>query len=151
MKSVKFLILFTILYQINLSAQPNYKNAVGLNISRGYGLSIKHFIKQQTAFEINTSYDFRKSNLCNNALQIALKCIMHTNIRKVKGLNWYYGVELVFLHIKDETSSNYGLNFGLGLDYKLGKTPINISIDFFPSFISYGYNNNLNLNLRYAF
>lgn len=76
----------------------------------------------------------------------------HTNISSVAGLKWYLGggaginfwsYDSIYKGLGVNTSTTTFNVFGLvGLDYKLSNAPINISIDWAPTFfIGDGYYN----------
>jgi hypothetical protein len=77
----------------------------------------------------------------------------HHNIQGLPGLRWYAGpgVHLQF----NETSSNYfGIDGVVGLDWKIKNVPINLSLDWQPSF-DFTNNNNFKgefggLSIRYV-
>jgi hypothetical protein len=134
----------------------SYKTAIGVKVWDGGGLSIKHFIKPSAALEgILYFWDkgFRVTGLYE----------YHGEINGAQGLKWYVGggAHLGFYDYKNDPYYNnnsqtfIGIDGVLGLDYKFNKAPINISLDWQPSF-EFGNNRGFvgswgGLGIRYAF
>jgi outer membrane protein W len=77
------------------------------------------------------------------------------------GLNWYYGAGLsvYFWRFEDITnlssSSSLGLQGYVGLDYTFKKSPINVTLDWTPTFFINGFTSGLGtrfggLGIRYT-
>jgi hypothetical protein len=138
--SILWLSFFATISQAQ-SLGSDYKTALGVKIYPG-ALSVKHFIKSNVAVEglgYFYNYGFRLTGLYE----------IHGNINGAPGLKWYVGPGA---HIgtwndqwkKDFPTRQNGLQLGidgvLGLDYKFNGAPINLSIDWQPSFNLVGYN-----------
>lgn len=130
----------------SLSAQKmalgsDYKTAVGLKYYPA-GLTAKTFIQSNTAIEgllLFWNYGIRVTGLYE----------IYGNINNVDGLKWYVGpgAHLGFWNNKwtDKfPERDGGVQFGIdgvaGLDYKIKGAPVNVSLDWQPSFTFIGYN-----------
>jgi hypothetical protein len=124
------------------SAQKqNYKTAIGLKFSPT-SLTFKHFLEKNNALEIqlqNWIYGFRVTGLYE----------VHKPIKELTGLKWYYGggAHIAFYNEQwkwqkeydGQHTSSIGIDGVLGLDYKFESLPINLSLDWQPSFDLIGY------------
>jgi hypothetical protein len=136
--------------QSNFESQ-DYKTAVGVKFYPG-AISIKHFVDDKAAVE-GLGYFF------NYGFRITGLYEIHGDIGNAPGLKWYIGpgVHLGFYDQKYGGSTSVGVDGVLGLDYKFKGAPINVSLDWQPSF-EFGnkYNNGFNgnwggLGIRYVF
>ena len=130
MKPTKFLVVAIMLLAIstNASAQANYKTAVGVKFYPG-ALSIKHFVSDKNAVE-GLAYFF------DRGLRVTGLYEIHSSIDDVPGLNWYVGpgVHVSSYNAKNSGGVGLGVDGVLGLDYKIQSAPINLSLDWQPSF-----------------
>ena len=122
------------------SLGSDYQTAVGVKIYPG-ALSVKHFIKDDVALErlgYFWRYGFRVTGLYE----------FHGDINNAPGLKWYIGPGAHIGFWNNDWSKRYpdrsdGVNVGvdgvLGLDYKIKGAPINLSLDWQPSFNIIGY------------
>ena len=119
----------------NVSAQKgtsyntsdSYKTAVGVKFYPG-SLTIKHFINANTALE-GIAYFY-------NGVRVTGLYEIHGNINDVNGLRWYVGpgAHVGFYNTKYGGGSSIGIDGVLGLDYKFKGAPLNVSLDWQPSF-----------------
>ena len=121
----------------------NYKTAVGFKFYPT-GVTVKHFVKSNAALE-GIGYFW------NDGFRITGLYEYHGNINGAPGLKWYVGpgAHIGFWNNgyyrerhweidEDERRRAYlGLDGVLGLDYKINKAPINLSLDWQPS-VSFG-------------
>lgn len=128
-----------------LQAQSSYNSAIGLRLGYPASISYKTFVSSKAAVE--GILGFRSSNVGWRWINIGAAYQVHNPISEVAGLQWYYGAGAsVFLwSFKDdvifENSANvsFGIQGYLGLDYKFAEAPINISLDWVPTFFISGY------------
>ncbi len=76
---------------------------------------------------------------------------MHNDLSSVTdGLYWYYGAGAAayfwnfdnsFITGEDQSNLSIGLQGYLGLDYQFAGAPVNISVDWVPTFFLSGYAN----------
>ena len=111
----------------------DYETALGVKVWDGGGVSLKHFIQPNAALE-GIAYFYSHGTRITGLYEI------HGNIGGAPGLRWYLGpgahVGFYNAHYLDaHTSATYaGVDGVLGLDYKFKDAPINVSLDWQPSF-----------------
>jgi hypothetical protein len=148
---------------LTLSAQSmgqTYKTALGLKVwGDGGGISIKNFVNSNNAVE-GVGYFWERG------ARIVGLYEFHYDIEGAPGLKWYIGpgAHLGFYNDRyydrryydgDGSGSYIGLDGVLGLDYKFDQVPINLSLDWQPSF-EFGVNRGFigswgGLGIRYTF
>jgi hypothetical protein len=112
--------------EVNTSS--SYTTAVGLKFYPG-ALSVKHFTSDNVAIEglgYFWNYGFRITGLYE----------FYHDISGVEGLKWYVGpgVHVGFYDTRYGGGTSLGIDGVLGLDYKFQGAPINMSVDWQPSF-----------------
>jgi len=128
--------LFAGFSSVAQSMGSSYRTAIGVKFWPG-GISIKHFIEDNRALEgIAYFWDhgFRFTGLYE----------IHGDISGAEGLKWYIGPGAHIGaynsgwyrdgHYYSSGSASFGIDGVLGLDYKITGAPINLSLDFQPSF-----------------
>ncbi len=144
-KHTLFIFLF-VLFTAASSFGQNYNSAIGLRFGYPTSVSYKKFLNEKNALELYAgfrgfgSYSYLSANV---AYQI------HNPIKSVEGLSWYYGLGAGAYIYSFDSGFNYGdsgkLSIGLsgylGLDYSFKDTPINLSVDWVPTFFLTGYGN----------
>lgn len=136
--------------QSHSTYSSSYKTALGVKIWNGGGISLKHFFEGNNAGELIGYFwiqGFRFTGLYE----------IHGNIEGATGLKWYIGpgAHVGVYNSKYSGNSYIGIDGVLGLDYKFQGAPINMSLDWQPSF-EFGtgrgfYGNWGGLGIRYAF
>jgi hypothetical protein len=145
MKKIKcnlFIFAFTLLTGPFLFAQSldhNYKTALGVKVwGDGGGISLKHFVGATHAVE-GLGYFW------NRGARIVGLYEFHYTFPDAPGLLWYVGpgAHVGFYNNRyydnrfadgDGSGSYIGVDGVLGLDYKFKGAPINLSLDWQPSF-----------------
>lgn len=129
---------------------PSYKTALGVKVWDGGGISFKHFLTGKNAIEL-IGYFWNRGTRITGLYEI------HGPISGASGLLWYIGpgAHVGFYNSKYGDASYIGLDGVLGLDYKFKGAPINISLDWQPSF-EFGDNRGFvgswgGLGIRYTF
>jgi hypothetical protein len=148
MKRITFLAIFSLLFALQTTKAQNYKSAVGLRLGYPTSISYKHFLNEKGAVEVTGGF----RSFAGYARYVALNASyqQHTPIPTVEGLKWYAGGGLgVNFWSYDSFYKALGVNttsttfsvFGMiGLDYKIANMPVNVSIDWAPTFfIGSGY------------
>ena len=149
------LLLFTfsiVKAQNKTETSSNYQHAVGVKIFDGGGFSYKQFLNGNNAAEI-IGYFYTKGFRLTGLYEI------HNDISSTAGLKWYYGVGAHMGFYKSlnghDRSTVLGADGVIGLDYKINSAPINISLDWQPSFefaSGFGFNGSWGgLGIRYTF
>jgi len=160
MKTCSLFILvvgFSMLSLSNSLAQ-NYKTAVGARIGYPLTLSGKYFIDESIAVEANLGL---RAFSGYSWVALSAAGLKHKPLDVLDGLNWYYGAGLsVYFWRFDQintlsSSSSLGLQGYVGLDYTFKRTPINITLDWTPTFFIKGYPSGLGtrfggLGIRYT-
>lgn len=119
---------------IDVNAQSigrTYKTALGVKVWDGGGISFKTFLVPDKALEL-IGYFNRYGTRISGLYEI------HGNIEGVPGLKWYAGpgAHISFYNYKGFYGDKAiaGIDGVLGLDYKINKAPLNLSVDWQPSF-----------------
>jgi hypothetical protein len=119
----------------------DYTTAIGVKVYPG-ALSVKHFIKSNVALE-GLGYFWQYGSRITGLYEF------HGNVSGASGLKWYAGPGAHIGFWNNKWKSDYptrengvaiGVDGVLGLDYKFKGAPINLSIDWQPSFNLVGYN-----------
>lgn len=134
-------------HSINSSS---YTTALGVKVWDGGGISLKHFFTTNNAGEL-IGYFWNRGTRLTGLYEI------HGNFADASGLKWYIGpgVHIGFYNDKYGNGPFAGIDGVLGLDYKFHGAPINMSLDWQPSF-EFGnnrgfYGNWGGLGVRYTF
>ncbi len=112
----------------SINSSTNYTTAIGVKFYPG-AISVKHFTNDNTAIEA-LGYFWSKGVRITGLYEI------HGDINSLIGLKWYVGpgAHLGFYQAKYGGGNSIGVDGVLGLDYKIEGAPINLSIDWQPSF-----------------
>jgi len=128
----------------------SYTTALGVKVWDGGGISIKHFVSDNNALE-GIGYFWTQGVRITGLFEI------HGPISGTTGLKWYVGpgAHIGFYNTKFGNGSFAGIDAVLGLDYKFKGVPINMSLDWQPSF-EFGDNRGFvgswgGLGIRYTF
>jgi hypothetical protein len=129
----------------------DYKTALGLRGGWGYGLTIKHFLGEKSAVEGLLSSHW-------SGFEITGLYEIHNPAFEVDRLKWFYGGGAHLGSYGSSYAGGTGIMIGvdgiLGLDYSFSEFPINISVDWKPSFNIVGYSHFYNggaFSIRYIF
>jgi hypothetical protein len=140
------------------SSGSDYKTGVGVKFLDGAGITLKHFVNEKAALEgIGFFWD--------RGARITALYELHFDISGAPGLKWYIGpgVHVGFYRYKYkydrydryDGGSFAGVDGVLGLDYKIKNAPLNLSVDWQPSF-EFGLNRGFTgswggFGIRYTF
>ena len=115
--------------QSSSANSSTYRTALGVKIWDGGGISLKHFFSDNKAGEL-IGYFWR------NGVRFTGLYEIHGDIGGVEGLIWYIGpgAHIGFYGSKYGDGAFAGIDGVLGLDYKFSEAPINVSLDWQPSF-----------------
>jgi len=152
-KLLTIAILFVVL-TITLNAQ-DYRTSLGIRAGVPYGLTVKHFLSEQNAFEgilASRWGGFVITGLYENEHWTG----------EYPGLNWFWGVGAhigfwdntpYFNHVN--SNAVLGVDGVVGLEYTFDEIPLNLAIDLLPSVNLIGSSgwNGINgaLSFRYVF
>ncbi len=163
MKKLFFIVAMVFAFSAAYS-QSSYKSAIGLRFGYPTSISFKTFVSDKAAFEAFVGY--RRYASFVNYLTVGALYEVHTPITGVDGLSWYYGggASVIFWNYDDVyfrndefKSLNLGIMGVLGLDFKFPNAPVNLSVDWVPTFIiGNAYNDGFRgdagaLSARYTF
>ncbi len=133
----KVVVLFAILFctvsvfgQSKTSNSSSYTTALGVKVWDGGGISLKHFFNGSNNAGELIGYFW------NRGMRITGLYEIHGNFADAAGLKWYIGpgAHVGFYNTKYGDGSVIGIDGVLGLDYKFKGAPINMSLDWQPSF-----------------
>lgn len=152
-----FLVFFILLIVISSQAQSkstnssSYRTALGVKVWDGGGISLKHFFNGTNNAGELIGYFWSRGARFTGLYEI------HGNFADAAGLKWYIGpgAHIGFYNSKYGDGAFAGIDGVIGLDYKFRGAPINMSIDWQPSF-EFGdnrgfYGNWGGLGIRYTF
>lgn len=131
-KIMMMLGFFTFLSTTDIKAQDlgsSYRTAIGAKFYPG-GITLKHFVNSSTALEA-IGYFYNRGSRLTGLYEF------HGNIGGAPGLRWYIGpgAHVAFYNSKFfNGGETVGIDGVVGLDYKFRGAPINISLDWQPSF-----------------
>lgn len=138
------LTLFLATFFLAASAQnstaegPDYKTAIGAKLWTGGGISVKTFIKDNNALEFIGYFD-RFGTRITGLYEI------HGNLSSEGALKWYVGPGAHVGLYKGITA--VGIDGVVGIDYKFTNMPLNLALDWQPSFeLGSGTRNGFNAN-----
>lgn len=115
--------------QSSSANSSTYRTALGVKVWDGGGISLKHFFNDKHAGEL-IAYFWSRGIRFTGLYEI------HGDISDVEGLKWYIGpgAHIGFYNTKYGDGGFIGIDGVIGLDYKFTGAPINISLDWQPSF-----------------
>lgn len=148
-KKLVLALIISVLFLTNVSAQksrsfnsPEYKTAIGLKLFPApYGgaaaITFKHFANPNGAVEA-LGYFWERGGRLTGLYEF------HFDIGDVKGFKWFVGpgAHVAFYngsykYYDGNIGRSYvsvGIDGIIGLDYKFNKIPLNVSVDWQPSF-----------------
>jgi len=144
MKKTFLPILLCILFLFPEAQAQSWEKAIGLRLGFPNSITYKQFISEDAAIEgifgTRNEDGVRSINL-SAAYQIH-KSLIDDNFGE---LRWYYGGggTLIFFNFNDNSSQSGGTSLGiqgyLGADYTFEGVPINLSLDWTPTFLFTGF------------
>ncbi len=130
----------------------SYTTAVGIKFLDGAGISFKHFINDKAALEGIGFFG-------GGGVRITGLYEIHFDIESVDGLKWYVGPGAhvgIYNKVNGLGGGSFiGVDGVLGLDYKVKNAPLNLSLDWQPTF-EFGLNRGFigswgGFGIRYTF
>ena len=123
------------------SQSSEYKTAIGLRLGYPASITLKHFISEPGAVEAFVGFrGYGFARLIN----VGAMYQHHSPITSVEGLKWYVGGGASAWIWTYDNDYNFGAEYNninlavmgcLGLDYKFADFPINLSVDWIPTFV----------------
>jgi len=128
MKRIFFSMILVTILTVSVNAQ-DYKTGIGLRGGTAWGLTLKHFVSEKSAFEgflYAYSHGFNVTGLYE----------IHYNAFDVDNLNWYFGFGAHVGNYNDPDTDLSDFVLGadgvLGIEYSFTEAPINIGVDWNP-------------------
>jgi len=136
-------ILFILILSGSLAQAQYYQTGIGVRGGFFSGISVKHFVSEQDAFEGVLATHYR-------GILLAGMYQRHAQAFDVPSLNWYYGGGGYmgfydrgnvpwFDNGYDGAFTTLGFMGVLGLEYKIEEIPIIIGLDVKPAFNLFGH------------
>ena len=145
MKMKLFTLLMLFFMGISFGNAQEYKSAIGLRLGYPLSASYKTFISETAAIEGVAGF---RSFSGYSWFNVGGYYQIHKELGSTKGLQWYYGAgaNLYFWSFDSgfgggSSTTSIGLSGVLGLDYKFSEAPLNISVDWIPTFFINGFGN----------
>ena len=140
-REIKFGVITTLLILLaagNLHAQRDYETGIGLRAGVAYGLTVKHFTSDRSAWEAILSTRWQ-GFLLTGLYEL------HQDVFNTTNFNFYYGVGGhlgewpgdIPHHPWFDDSSNHlaiGIDGIIGLEYTFDEVPFSVSLDWKPAF-----------------
>jgi len=147
MKKIISIALLTLGLARAATAQSTYDNSIGVRIGTGYydifSASFKTFLSSgPSALEFDLGFKPQTYGYGVDALNLSFSAAYQYlfDISALPGLKWFIGGGLSGYNTFVNANQYYHSGFGLGIfptggaDYKFGKIPLAISLDFRPTF-----------------
>ena len=162
MKKIFFVLFFCTLFFSQQAEAQSWNRAIGLRLGFPNSITYKQFISENAAVEgiLGTR---GKANFRSVTLAAAYQIHNILLEDSFGDLRWYYGAGAGFTtyNFKDnilvrEGGSSFSIQGYLGVDYTFEDAPVNISIDWVPSYFLNGFGNGFgadsgSLAVRYIF
>lgn len=140
MKKNLFSIIVLVLLIQSLGMSQDFKSAAGLRLGSPTSVSYKTFISENSALE---GYIGLRNYGFTNFINISAAYQIHKDleVEEIENLQWYYGfggnLYLWTFDLGSGTTS-FGVSAYAGLSYTFEDTPINVSVDWVPTFFING-------------
>lgn len=138
--------VLAIFFMIHGSVQAQeYKSAIGARLGYPLSVSFKTNLNEKNALEAYVGY---RGFSGFNWLSASGAYLIHDDLGDTEGLRWYYGggAGVIFWSYDDdfffedtESSLGFTLNGYIGLEYTFSDVPINLTLDWVPTFIISGF------------
>jgi hypothetical protein len=128
MRKIFLSLILVLVLTVIVNAQ-DYKTGVGLRGGTAWGLTIKHFVSNKSAFE-GFLYAY------NHGFNVTGLYEIHNKAFDVDNLKWYYGfgAHVGTYNEADINDFVLGVDGVLGIEYSFTEAPINIGLDWNPYF-----------------
>ena len=142
MKTKFFSVVLMMFLFASLSQAQDYKSAIGLRFGYPLSISYKTFVSEKGAFEGVAGF---RSFSGYSWFNVGAYYQHNNEIASVNGLKWYYGAGANIYFWSYDTgfvgdgSTSIGISGVLGLDYKFADIPLNVSVDWIPTYFVNGF------------
>jgi hypothetical protein len=156
--SIILSIVFIAFLAVNVEAQT-YKTAVGARLGYPLSASFKTFISESSAIEVYAGF---RGWSTYSWITVSGAYLIHKPFPSVENLQWYFGggASVYFWNYKSSfgiggDNTSFGIQGYLGLDYKIENAPVNLTVDWVPTFFLNGYGSGFgggygSLGIRYV-
>lgn len=134
MRKIGITIATIFLFTLNNYAQNStahslfYKTSAGVTVWNGAGISIKSFMNEKNAIELDGFFN-------SNGTRISALYEIHGDLNTESNLKWFFGPGAhVSLYSAGQNSNHVGVDGIAGVDYKFRNLPLNLAIDWQPYF-----------------
>lgn len=127
-----------------MQAQSTYSAAIGARLGYPFSVSYKTFLTETNALELFAGYRGYGgfSGFGFNSIHLGAAYLVHKPISGAEGLQWYFGggasaIIYNYDNVYYDEFSKFGIGISgyIGLDYKFADTPLNLSVDWVPTFV----------------
>ena len=149
MKQTKMIFLFLVAFAAMpfFSDAQNYKLAAGLRLGYPTSASLKYFMSETSALE---AYVGTRGYSGYRWYNVSGAYLYHKEISGVDGLQYYFGAGASIFFWNFDTifgergsTTSIGLQGYAGLDYTFADAPVNITVDWIPTFFLNGFGSGL--------
>ncbi len=165
MKKLVFLTLFfTSIFLVGESTAQSFNSAIGARLGVPLSVSYKQFLNESAAFEIVAGARRFNNGIAKSSwTMVSAAYQVHKPIGEVEGFDWYFGGggAIFFWNFDDGfidpgSNTSFGLQGYLGLSYTFANTPINLSVDWVPTYFLNGFGSGFSsdsgsFGIRYTF
>lgn len=129
----------------NSAEAQTYQTALGLRLGYPLAITAKHFFNENSAVE---AYVGTRGYSTYRWTNVSAAYQYHKPIAGVDGLQWYvgggasvffWGYKNSFIGADDYNNTTFGVQGYLGLDYAFDSVPINLSVDWVPTYFFSGF------------
>ena len=140
-----------------VSAQHDYKNAIGIRVNEGAGITLRHFLDDKTSVEGIVYTRWGGINL-TGLYQVNYPVFTEPGFKAYFGAGAHFGIwdgaHTPWWDDDHGTHAVIGIDGQLGLEYTFDPFPLNLAIDWKPAINLIGRTNfwagDLGLSVRYA-
>lgn len=150
-KTILVTLLLMSVFFVRESHAQSFGSAIGARLGVPLSVSYKTFISEANALEFTAGYRGFGSGITRYSwYNVTGSYQIHKplNIDGVDGLDWYYGFGGTVLFwtyddafVNPGSNTNIGIQGYLGLSYTFPNAPVNISVDWVPTYFINGFNN----------
>lgn len=132
------LLVFISSFAVNEVKAQDYQSAIGAKIGYGFIGTYKKFLGEAPALDVYVGFGFYNGFIAGANYQ------HHMDISGVDRLRWFIGGGVSVLtfaptrFLGQRLNNGYidfGINFNIGLDYSFDNIPLNLSVEYSPTFI----------------
>ncbi|MEM6768456.1 MAG: hypothetical protein AAF655_26190 [Bacteroidota bacterium] len=145
--TITALLAFTLTVSVQTAQAQVYTTAVGARLGSPISLSVKHFLNESNAVE---AYVGTRGWATYRWFHVSGAYQIHKPIESVENLQYYFGggasvffwtYDFDFEPGQNFSSTSFGIQGYIGLDYTLEESPVNFTLDWVPTiYLGDGFN-----------